>query len=213
MRFREQVGNLFGGSAGRRASSRRAEDSQPARTFAVTAVCTGNICRSAYLQHALAAASGRPERFASAGVGALVGAPLDPAMAQRFRDRWGEPPEHRARALDARTAEASALLLVMTREHRRWVARYCPEAFPRTFLLHEFLSIVSRLPDDADDGTLDGLVAAAHRHRPWGADAPEVEDPYRRGTEVASRVAAELDDAVVEISAVLEGRAVSGFGA
>ena len=53
------------------------------RPFTVLAVCTGNICRSPAVERLLVAelGPGSDVHVVSAGVGAVVGAPISPPMA------------------------------------------------------------------------------------------------------------------------------------
>lgn len=83
-------------------------------------VCTANICRSPMAEalfNALASDAGGPHRATSAGVSALVGAPMAPHTVEVLEEVGVYPPRHRARQADAAMIEASDLVLAMTPRH------------------------------------------------------------------------------------------------
>jgi protein-tyrosine phosphatase len=176
----------------------------------VLAVCTGNICRSPALELRLRAAlgPGADVVVSSAGVRALVGQPVDPAMAALLGD---VPQDLRARQLVPDVVRPAGLVLALTRDQRAAVVGAVPAAVRRTFTLLEFADLASAA---AADGALEGttspgqalvrLVQAAPRYRGARAiDEDDIEDPYRRGPEVFARVLAAIDDAVAALARVL----------
>lgn len=154
-------------------------------------VCTGNICRSAFAER-YAAAHARTLTVASAGTGAVVGAPVDPAMAAQVLRHGGDPERFAARQLNARMIADADLILTMQTHHRTWILDDDPGAVRRTFVLGQVARRVASLRPG--DDVLTHL--AQNRRRASGGD--EVRDPYRRGEvamqQAAEQIAAHLDD-------------------
>ena len=122
--------------------------------LSVLVVCTGNICRSPAAQLVLGAALDDSVVVASAGTGAVVGAPVAPGMARLLADRGLDPSGFVARALTEDQVRSADLVLTMTRRHRTAVLELAPWALRRTFLFTELTSIAERLgapPPGADD--------------------------------------------------------------
>lgn len=123
-------------------------------------VCTGNICRSPVAQAML---QQRLPRLTvqSAGLGALVGQPVD-KQARRLAEADGlDVASHRARQLDADQLSEADLVLVMSSGQRQAVARRWPEALGKTLLLGKWLSKSQEI---------------------------EIPDPYRKSPEVFEHV-------------------------
>ncbi|WP_172592044.1 hypothetical protein [Subtercola boreus] len=122
--------------------------SEPARPFTVLMVCTGNICRSPLAEQLLRSRLGEAGLHASttvssAGLGAVVGAPMEEhaaAVSLHFR---GQPGEFRARQLRSAMVADADLVLTMTRAQRDEVIKRNPRALQRTFTLTEFSKLLS----------------------------------------------------------------------
>lgn len=102
-------------------------------------VCTGNICRSPV---AAAMLQRRLPRLTvhSAGLGALVGQPVD-ARARQLAEADGlDVDAHEARQLDTGMLAEADLVLVMTDNQRQALAKRWPEARGKTLLLGKWLS-------------------------------------------------------------------------
>jgi protein-tyrosine phosphatase len=165
-------------------------------------VCTGNVCRSAFAHHALEiellrrSGTTQPFHVASAGLGALVGSPMEPQMAAEFRRRFGRVPAHRAQQIDEAFVAGAGLLLVMTRDQRHGVLHQYPQSAQRCFLFSEFLAILESAPV-SEPLEFSKLVSYAHSHRMMArGNFPDIEDPYRRSPETHQRVAEQLTVAV-----------------
>lgn len=101
----------------------------------ILVVCVGNICRSptgeALLKQKLA---GKDITISSAGLGALVGKPVDPTAAE-FLDLAGCPlPDHQARQLTPKMLREADLILAMEQRHLQSIHSLAPEARGKTFL-------------------------------------------------------------------------------
>ena len=164
-------------------------------------VCTGNICRSPLaerLTSAFATEAGLPELTAeSAGVGALVGRPMDADAARVLTGLGGTDDGFTARALTPALADRADLVLTMERGHRATVLERAPRALRRTFTLREAAAVLDLLgPDELPTATTPGergpqLVAAlARRRNQWrgSSGATDVRDPYRRPLDVHAEV-------------------------
>lgn len=116
------------------------------QVFGVLTVCLGNICRSPLAEQlirARAAEAGIDEiEVASAGLRAVVGAPMEPKPAELSLAFGGEPAAHRGTQLDDAHADAADLILTMTRNQRDEVVRRYPRAAQRTFTIVEFVRLL-----------------------------------------------------------------------
>jgi protein-tyrosine phosphatase len=130
-------------------------------------VCVGNICRSPIAEHLLRESlQGTDIAVGSAGLGALIGHPID-STALAILHRHGQQPQpHRARQVTAELIHDANLVLVMEHSQVQSVIRLAPEARGKTFLLGK-----------------------------WQADQ-EIPDPYRKGPEAFERAYALIESAV-----------------
>ena len=104
-------------------------------------VCIGNICRSptaeAILKDRLA---GTGIAVSSAGLGAMVGKPIDATAAAVLADAGLSIPEHRARQITPAMIREADLILTMENRHIQSIHSITPEARGKTFLLGRWLS-------------------------------------------------------------------------
>ena len=184
----------------------------------VLTVCTGNICRSPFAEVILRDELGRKGvTAASAGVKALVDQPMTPEAAA-LAHAYGVPEDligaHRARWLYESHLRTPALVLAMTREHRRAVVELAPAATRRTFTVRELARLAAHVSDDdarsvADAAgsdpraRLDALLAHLVSVRgeieaPVDPSLDDVVDPYRREWDVYEQMASELMPALGE---------------
>jgi low molecular weight protein-tyrosine phosphatase len=184
-------------------------------SFRILAVCTGNVCRSPFIERLLRARL--TQRFlldawrfevTSAGTGSLAGNPMDFTAAETLRRHGGEPRSFIARDLNADLIERSDLVLAAAREHRSAVVTLVPRATAKSLTLLEFARLVGPVrPDDivGDDPVerMRLLVATAMDNRglvpPSSPADDDVPDPYRRDRALYDRAADLMDDAVTTI--------------
>lgn len=184
--------------------------------FEILTVCTGNICRSPLAEQLLRARlADLPVQVASAGTHGLAAAPMTPE-AERIALSLGVPAEdaasHRSRYLTEQHLVAPALILTMTRAHRRAVAELAPARLRSTFTIREFARLAAAAPahelrSAADQAGTDAAarvramaaVVASYR----GLAAPPVDpadedviDPYRRSWDTYLLSASQLQPAV-----------------
>jgi protein-tyrosine phosphatase len=177
-------------------------------------VCTGNICRSPFierlLQHGLDSRGNGFEEgiiVRSAGTGAVVGSPMDPQAAAQLVAHGGDPSGFKARALTPALVAESDLVLTATREQRGKVAQMSPAAMRRVFAFRDFADLVDvvhgpgvaagQAPPPlglADRVRQVTARAAASRglKPPLRADLADIVDPYRREDEVFATMAQQI---------------------
>lgn len=104
-------------------------------------VCVGNICRSptaeALFAHRL---SGQGLTISSAGIGALVGNPMDKTAHEVLQDHGLELPAHCARQVDSHMLHQADLILAMEQGHISHIRQIAPEVLGKTFLMGKWLS-------------------------------------------------------------------------
>jgi protein-tyrosine phosphatase len=170
--------------------------STPAR---ILTVCTGNVCRSPFLERALQAELDRSwgegaVEVRSAGTHALVGEPMESNARDRLEQNGFAADGFVARQLTADMVAGSDLVLTATRAHRGGVAQLHPRALRYVFAFREFADLVSgieeRLAGPTDDAQthVTRVVALAAGERGLRAPMPDedanIVDPYRRPAEL-----------------------------
>lgn len=133
----------------------------------VLVVCVGNVCRSPVAEFLLRARlPSHSIQVTSAGLGALVGRPLEAHALALLHDHRIDASRHRARQLDRQMLREAELVLAMERRHLAASARLAPEASGKLFHIDKWLH---------------------------GRDIP---DPYRRSREVFDEVYERIERAV-----------------
>lgn len=192
----------------------RTAEPEPAEAR-ILMVCVGNVCRSPLASLLLARLLPDTQVVIdSAGIGALVGAPM-PDEAQDIARGWGieSSEQHVARQFVPEDAVGAALVLTATRSLRRAVVESAPSAVRRTFTLREFARIISEQDDPVGAArlndskpTLPGYVRAAAARRgtvQTQASIDDVVDPYRRGIDFYESSAHQIADACKVIASAL----------
>ncbi len=188
----------------------------------ILAVCTGNVCRSPYLEHLLRDRLDRvwgPGRFhvTSAGVRALVGEPMTEASAGLLQAEGIDGAAFRARRVSAQDLKGADLVICATRAHRSGVVQLAPALLRRAVLLPELALARGHLPAPpkvrydssgrgiAGDHVADGLsvwLREAARvvvtRRPTivtalPADELDIDDPYGGTEETYQRMRRQID--------------------
>ncbi|MEJ5944696.1 hypothetical protein WDZ17_05240 [Pseudokineococcus basanitobsidens] len=190
-----------------------------AQPLRVLVVCTANVCRSpfaaAVFAHRLGALPGGDRvRVTGAGVRAMTGAPVDPAMADHLEAEEAVLLDGAvARQLDERLVREADLVLALAREHRRAAVALVPARQRRVMTLLELARAGRAAADaglapvaDAPDA-LRALVAASAAHRgPTAPDDPaadDVADPHRRPAPEYAAAAALVRRAVDDVVGAL----------
>jgi low molecular weight protein-tyrosine phosphatase len=122
----------------------------------ILVVCTGNICRSPYMQFMLAAAFDREGiddfEITSAGTHAVPRSGVAPHMAALLRAEGADVDDFSTRQLTPAMVARADIVLTAERSHRKEVVMLDPRALRRTFTLLQF-------------GRLLPTATAAGRHR------------------------------------------------
>ena len=179
-------------------------------TARILIVCTGNICRSPFierlLQHQLDERQTGPDRdiiVGSAGTAALVGSSMDLQAEAQLRANGGDASGFRARDLSPDLIAESDLVLTATRAHRGKVAMMSPKALRRVFTFRDFADLVARIDGRAASATsadprawVQQVTAKAAAGRglkpPLAPEAADIVDPYRREDEVFATMAQQI---------------------
>ncbi len=113
----------------------------------VLIICVGNICRSPMAEELFRHRfRGQGPLFSSAGIGALVGNPMDKTAEQVLRDNGVEPGPHRARQVEPNMLHLADLILAMEHSHIQRLRQLAPEVHGKTFLIGKWQNDVE-IPD------------------------------------------------------------------
>lgn len=191
-------------------------------TGQILIVCTGNICRSPFIERLLQCeltdrAGDRTPTVGSAGTGALVGHAMDERAAAQLRQAGGSPERFLARQLTPALVAAADLVLTATRQHRGQVASLHPKALRYAFTFRDFADLVAQVDPDllphASPGSrehLRAVVAAAAARR--GAKPPlssidaDIVDPFRRQDEVFVQMSQQVLASMPAVVAIVGSR-------
>ena len=173
--------------------------------YDVLVVCVGNLCRSPLAERLLQARlADSGVRVSSAGVGAVVGAPMDASAASELTRLGGDPSGFVARQLTASMANDADLVLTATRDIRSQVVALAPTALKRTFTLRELAALLEEPPWGDGEGDVKEVLARAADWRGsvsgLGADL-DVPDPIGRSADVHRSTADLVDRATRVIAA------------
>jgi protein-tyrosine phosphatase len=169
----------------------------PAR---ILTVCTGNICRSPFLERALqheldqSWGPGAVEVF-SGGTGALAGHAMEDQALSLLAAQGYSADGFRAQHLTPDLVARADLVLTATRAHRGKVAALHPRALRYVFAFREFADLLSgvpdqdlRMPGESARDHVTRVVALALSQRgtrpPLDDHDADIVDPYRRPPEV-----------------------------
>lgn len=172
----------------------------------VLVVCTGNVCRSPYLERRLAAElDGTGIRVTSAGTRALVGHDMDPSTRALLEQAGVDADGFSARQLTAELVAEADLVLTAAREHRTAAAQLNPSALRRVMTLRDLADLLEGVdlsahrPLDPAAPWVRQVVEAASMRRslvPARQDDVDVTDPIGGPPELFARMAAEVDAAL-----------------
>jgi len=116
----------------------------------ILVVCTGNICRSPFIERLLQrrldehrAGSGHGIQVRSAGTSAMTGWSMDERAAAQLVAYGSDPAGFTARDLTPDLIAGSDLVLTATRAHRGKVATMYPKALRQVFTFCDFADLVA----------------------------------------------------------------------
>lgn len=181
--------------------------------FRVLAICSGNVCRSPFVELLLGRElSSRPDFVVeSAGTIASPGQRMTVEMCEAaalFGITAESAAQHEARRLSEGTVARADLILGLTREHRAAAVSLDPGAVRRAFTLNEFARLVDvGAASDAGARSPGELVARAASGRgpgaQWAQNDDDIADPIGQPWEVYQRVSAEIARAVETVRGAL----------
>lgn len=200
----------------------------PDAGFTILTVCIGNICRSPLAEQLLRARLAdagftNGVTVSSAGLAAVVGAPMDTIPAEISTRLGGAPANHRGRQLNTQLSGEADLILTMTRAQRDEVVRRYPRALQKTFSITEFVTLLAQAdaaPTATDSEARSSGATAGGRSRTFAADAwrervrvlarkrgqakltalDDVKDPYLQPREVHEDVGQQISLAISHIA-------------
>ena len=100
----------------------------------ILVVCVGNICRSP-MAEALLKQRYPNKNINSAGVGALVGHPADPATLEIMNDQQLDVTNHVAKQIDESLAKKADIIFTMSDGQTKWIEERWPFCRGKTFKL------------------------------------------------------------------------------
>lgn len=158
-------------------------------------VCTGNICRSPFAERYAAKAQldGRLRgwEFASAGLAAVVGSPIEERMARELEHRGCDTTGFEARQLSAKDLQEADLIIPMEARQRSQILLNHPMVVRRTFTLGQLAPLATSFPRRLSS---ESLLEAIGEQRQAPRPEDDVSDPYGRGGRVALRTSARISD-------------------
>lgn len=191
--------------------------------FRIVMVCTGNICRSPLAAQLLAVhlAENGLAKFAlieSAGLSAVVGAPMDALPASISRQQGGDPSTHEARQLNRTIVNRADLILTMTRQQRDEAVQLFPRASQRSFSIGELTQLMEPqknqteatfAPDTAERLRHQTLATGRNRSRVRTRPEDDIEDPYRGSPELHEAIGRQIARASSGLAAGFESWAAA----
>lgn len=181
----------------------------------ILVVCTGNVCRSPYiemrLRHELA---GTGITLASGGTHALVGHRMDQGSAALL-EAGGVPDEgFLARQLAREMVAEADLVLAAAREHRSAAARLHPPAMRKAMTLRDLADLLAGVTSaqicarQASGSWVAQVVDMAQSRRalvPARQEGVDITDPFGLQRAAFERMAAEVEAALQVVVPVLRG--------
>lgn len=171
--------------------------------FRVLFVCIGNVCRSPFGERLLAKRlEGKDFEVSSAGVAAMVGAPMSPEQAVHLEAYGATADGFASRQLTPAMVNQSDLVLTATTAIRSRVLEDSPGALRRTFTVLEFAALIDVIGADSDPVSL--VRTAALERSQAALDDYDIPDPYGRDEAAYAHVAELMTDAVERIAKGLD---------
>ena len=187
-----------------------------ARDGSILIVCTGNVCRSPYVERLLKARLAETNiNVMSAGTAALTGSNMDPEIMQRLALTGADAGGFSATQLTESLINEADLILCVTRQHRSQVVQMTPRALRRTYALADFSDLATPLVgidlpnQDENAPFLRAVSAAAEQARasvqPRTRAQTDIVDPFRQPKKFFEHMFAQVDGLLPPIVAALTG--------
>lgn len=186
-----------------------------AQAGSILVVCTGNVCRSPYIERRLRhELDGTGIDVTSGGTYALVDRPMD-AGSSRLLAASGLPgPEFRARQLEREMVADADLVLAAAREHRSAAARLHPPAIRKVVTLRDLADLLTGVtPAEVFAREVSGswvtqvvsIALARRAHVPARQDGVDISDPFGLPQAAFEQMADEVEAALAVIVPLLRG--------
>lgn len=181
----------------------------------ILVVCTGNICRSPYIERRLAALlSDTDVILSSGGTRALVGAPIEPASATLLESVGASTADFASRQITPAMLAEADLVITATQRHRAESVGVNPGVLRRTFTLGELADLLRDVDlateardTDPEQPWARRLAEIALRRRGLFRARPaaesDVPDPYKRGSDAYASMANEIEKALLVVGPAL----------
>lgn len=181
-------------------------------------VCTGNICRSPYIERLLDDAMTRAWgaesiEVRSAGMRGLQDYQMEPHAHARLEQLGLSAPDFRSRYIEEHHVDAADLVLTATKEHRGGVVRLRPPALARTLTFREFGLLAAtlgadELPQTGDARTWVREVTSSLRRRRGQQPIGDLDiaDPYSLGDPAYDQMADQVGEVLPWVIWALTGR-------
>ncbi|WP_207555902.1 low molecular weight phosphatase family protein [Intrasporangium flavum] len=187
----------------------------------VLVVCTGNVCRSPYIERRLAQLlDGTGLVVSSAGTRAMVGAPIEPGSVELLERAGADAVGFASRQLTPAILAEADLVVAATQRHRSDAVALNPRVLRRTFTLGELADLLAdtdlsaaAAEANAEVGSPDATpwvtrVAEAARDRRGfvrarAAEESDIPDPYGRGAEAYALMGTAIEDVLPVVAGAL----------
>ncbi len=189
------------------------------RAGRILVVCTGNVCRSPYIERRLAQLLGDTGlEVSSAGTRAMVGAPIEPGSVELLERAGADAAGFASRQLTPAILAEADLVVAAAQRHRSDAVALNPRVLRRTFTLGELADLLADtdLSVAADEARADASgdtpwvarVAEAARDRRGfvrarTADESDIPDPYGRGAEAYALMGTAIEDVLPTVARAL----------
>ena len=183
----------------------------------ILVICTGNVCRSPYLERRLRQLlDGQDVVVESAGTRALVGADIEPGSVAALGAVGADTTDFASRQLVPAMLDEADLVITATQKHRGDAVALHPRALRKTFTLGELADLVrdadlAGSPEAAQAGpdtpwaAVVGEVARGRRglHPARSADESDIPDPYGRSSAAYDLMSTEIESQLPLVVAAL----------
>jgi protein-tyrosine phosphatase len=187
------------------------------RVGRILVICTGNVCRSPYLERRLRQLlAGHDVVVESAGTRALAGAPIEPGSSAALVALGGDPTGFVARQLAADLLDRADLVIAATQKHRADAVALHPRALRKTFTLGELTDLVRDVDlvsaaeelDAEPDTAWAAVVAKVARGRRGlnparTAAESDIPDPYGRDASAYDLMSTAIESQLPVVAAAL----------
>ncbi|MGW5242036.1 arsenate reductase/protein-tyrosine-phosphatase family protein [Monashia sp. NPDC004114] len=180
------------------------------RVGRIMVVCTGNVCRSPYIERRLAQLLADTDvLIESAGTRALVGQDMQEGSHEALESVGADASGFISRQLTHAMLDDADLVITATQRHRRDVVSLNPRTLRRTFSLGELADLLrtAELAPDGDEPWATTVAEAARQQRGQSPALPagesDITDPYGRGAEAYALMTREVETYLLVVASAL----------